>query len=124
MSAWRWMVCAVVVLAGTGCAVGIGQPCGEAECPSGLVCTFPTSGSGEPLAQGICDYPLLPEGEACTAAAQCAGTLTCSNHFDEGGRYGQCVPRLAPGSTCFAARDCVSNKCNGASGTALDGTCQ
>jgi len=105
------------------CSVGVGQICGDAECPQGLVCTRPPLPDGGSAPQGICDYPLRAEGEPCLAANQCEPALTCSNHFQGGGHYGTCVPRLAAGEACFVNRDCQSNRCTGASGQALDGTC-
>lgn len=108
----------------SGCAVGIGQECSDAlPCPTGLACARPTLSGGVVSELGFCDYPLRGEGEPCTRAAQCESTLTCSNHFRSGSRYGACVPRRAAGEACFRNRDCTSNSCQGASGTALDGTC-
>src|SRR5262245_43744087 len=113
---------AVALLA--ACSVGVGQTCGEAQCPQGLACTFPAlPGDAGPAPQGICDYPLRAEGEPCLAANQCEASLTCSNHFQAGGHYGTCTARLAPGEACFVNRDCVSNRCQGGTGQALDGTC-
>ncbi len=107
----------------SACAVGIGQPCGQDRaCPSGLRCSFPQVG-GAPAANGVCDYPLRAEGEPCTVAAECENALTCSNHFNPGSRYGTCTPKRAAGEACFVNRDCASNRCTGASGTRLDGTC-
>lgn len=105
------------------CSVGVGQPCDVAACPQGLICAFPPLPDGGSAPQGVCDYPLRAEGEPCLAANQCESSLTCSNHFQAGGHYGTCVPRLAAGEACFVNRDCQSNRCTGASGQALDGTC-
>jgi len=106
-----------------GCSAGVGQTCGDTECPQGLICTRPSLPDGGPAAQGVCDYPLRGEGEPCLAANQCEAALTCSVHFQPGGHYGTCVPRLAAGEACFVNRDCQSNRCTGGSGQALDGTC-
>jgi hypothetical protein len=72
--------------------------------------------------KGVCDYPLRGEGEPCSQAAECQAALTCSNHFEPNTRYGRCVQKRGPGEACFQDRDCLT-KCEGASGTALDGTC-
>lgn len=115
------LLCAVVL--GAGCASGLGEPCDAREtCPDGLVCSFPKGDDG-PAPRGICDYPLRAEGEACTVAAECEKSLTCSNHFTPGDRYGTCVKPRADGEACFTDRDCESGTCVGASGTALDGAC-
>jgi len=107
----------------SSCSVGVGQGCSDAECPQGLVCSRTPLGDGGFAPQGVCDYPLRADGDPCLAASQCEPSLTCSNHFEPGGHYGTCVPRLAAGEACFANRDCQSNRCIGASGQALDGTC-
>jgi hypothetical protein len=56
-------------------------------------------------------------------AAECERELTCSNHFTPQDRYGSCVQRRGDGEPCFTDRDCVSERCTGASERALDGTC-
>lgn len=118
------LVVAVAVL-GTACGAGLGQDCSEqAPCPDGLVCNRPSLPGGAVSTLGVCDYPLRPEGAPCTRAAECESTLTCSNHFAPGTRYGTCVQKRAAGEACFVKRDCVSNVCRGASGFALDGICQ
>jgi hypothetical protein len=112
------------LLAGAhGCAVGLGEPCeSDAGCAQGLVCSLPrVEGGTAPF--GVCDYPLKAEGEPCTIAAECQEELTCSNHFTPGTRYGTCVRRRGAGEPCFMDRDCVSGRCAGASGHALDGKC-
>ncbi len=74
-------------------------------------------------ANGVCDYPLKSEGKPCTMAAECETQLTCSNHFTPNNRYGTCVQKLPSGSACFQNRDCQSNRCTGADGSSLSGTC-
>ena len=106
----------------TGCPLGLGERCsgeGGGECPAPLVCT-PVE-EGNPV--GICDYPLLAEGRACTQAARCEAGLTCSNHFTAGERYGTCVAARASGEQCLMDRDCASGACEGASTEAL-GLCR
>lgn len=111
-------------LGGAGCAVGIGQTCNATTpCASELVCSYPLGSDGGSLANGVCDYPLRSEGKPCTVAAECEDALTCSNHFTPNNRYGTCVPKRANGSPCFQNRDCQSNRCNGADGVSLSGTC-
>jgi hypothetical protein len=56
-------------------------------------------------------------------AAECERELTCSNHFTPQDRYGSCVQRRGDGEPCFTDRDCVSERCTGASERALDSTC-
>lgn len=121
----RWKViagvCAWVLAA--GCSVGLGEPCDAGTaCPEGLVCSFPREEEG-PAPRGVCDYPLRGEGEECTVAAECERSLTCSNHFTPGDRYGACVKKRAVGEACFVDRDCESGACEGGSGSALDGVC-
>jgi len=120
----RWLGLGLLLLgAGAGCAVGLGEPCdADTPCPDELVCAFPQAG-GTNAARGVCDYPLKKAGEPCTVVAECESTLTCSNHFTPQDRYGTCVAPRQNGEACFVARDCVSGRCEGASGTALDGTC-
>jgi hypothetical protein len=122
----RSLAVGVVVAAICGCSVGLGQPCGDGggACPSGLICSRPTQPDGGVAAAGVCDYPLRPEGEPCLAANQCEAALTCSVHFEPGGRYGTCVPRRAAGEPCFQDRDCAGGRCAGGSGQALDGACE
>ncbi len=120
---WRVMpwLCAVVLAA--GCSSGLGEPCdAQKACPDDLMCSFPRGEDG-PALQGVCDYALRGEGEACTVAAECAQALTCSSHFTPGDRYGTCVKKRAEGEACFDDRDCESGTCEGASGDALDGAC-
>jgi len=118
---WGWLAALAALLA--GCGTSLGERCGrDSDCASGFICARPVRDEG-PAASGVCDYPLRERDEPCTVAAECAQSLTCSNHFAEGDRYGTCVPRREDGSTCFADRDCESEHCEGASGTALDGTC-
>jgi hypothetical protein len=114
-----------LALAGSGCAVGIGQTCNPSTaCPSDLVCSYPRGADGGTLANGVCDYALKPEGMPCTVAAECDTTLTCSNHFTPNNRYGTCAPKLPSGGACFQNRDCQSNRCDGADGTTLSGICR
>lgn len=117
---WMW----AVVLGMLGCHSGLGEQCdAQTPCPEGLVCSvppLPKGGLEDP--KGVCDYPLKAESEPCSQAAECEARLTCSTHFEANTRYGQCVPRRGPGEACFQDRDCLT-KCQGASGTALDGTC-
>ena len=117
-----WIVMSLCALL-PACASGLGEPCSQSNaCPEGLVCAFPTVG-GAPAATGVCDYPPRTEGQPCTVMAECESTLTCSNHFTPGSRYGICTARRAGGEACFVNRDCASNRCTGASGAGLDGTC-
>ncbi|MCI0572616.1 MAG: hypothetical protein L0Y66_17830 [Myxococcaceae bacterium] len=114
---------AAMALTLAGCAAGLGEPCSaEVSCPEGLHCSFPEV-EGAPAATGVCDYALRQEGEACTVANECEESLTCSNHFTPGVRYGTCTPRLVDGSACSADRDCLSGHCEGTSGEAADGVC-
>lgn len=107
-------------LLAAGCASGLGDVCdASTPCPDDFVCSFPD----EEAALGVCDYPLRAEGEECTVAAECGRSLTCSNHFTPGDRYGTCVQQRADGERCFVDRDCAGGTCEGASGSALDGTC-
>ena len=121
----KLLLAAVLVLGATGCRTGLGEACdADAPCPEGLVCNVPSHPEGsveDP--QGVCDYAQRKEGEVCSAAAECERAFTCSNHFNPGTRYGTCVPRRATGEACFADRDCLVGKCDGASGEAVDGTC-
>jgi hypothetical protein len=111
------------VMLGAGCASGLGEPCDAGNaCPDALVCSFPNGEDG-PAPRGICDYPPRAEGEACTVAADCEKSLTCSSHFTPGDRYGTCVKPRPDGEACFMDRDCQSGTCVDASGTALDGVC-
>lgn len=121
----RAAVVVLLAMLASSCAVGIGQDCSvQLPCPEGLVCSRPPVPGGGVAEVGICDYPLRAEGEPCTRAKECEATLTCSNHFAPGTRYGTCVPKRTAGEACFVKRDCVSNVCRGASGTGLDGVCQ
>ena len=114
----------LLTLALPGCARGLGEACSAADaCPEDLVCTFPQVG-GAPAAQGICDYPLEPQGAACTTAAECEAALVCSNHFTPDDRYGTCVPRRAAGEACGVNRDCASNRCQGGTAGTLTGLCE
>jgi len=124
MTAVRWWSL-VLLLGGTsGCALGLGEPCEvSTDCPEKLICAIPR-GEGGDTTRGVCDYPLKQENERCTVASDCERSLTCSNHFTPGERYGTCVVRKQNGAPCFMDRDCVSGNCAGASGTALDGTCR
>ncbi|MCP3137507.1 P2X purinoceptor [Pyxidicoccus xibeiensis] len=118
----RRMLMVMVVLA-AGCSSGLGEPCdAQTACPDDLVCSF-AQGEDGPASLGVCDYPLRGEGGACTVAAECERSLTCSNHFTPGDRYGTCVKKLADGAACFTDRDCQGGTCEGASGSALDGVC-
>lgn len=120
MTRWSWKALLGAGVLMSGCASGLGDPCDAATaCEEGFVCSFPS----EEAAQGVCDYPLRGEGEECTVAAECARELTCSNHFTPADRYGTCVAKRAEGEACFVDRDCESGTCEGASGSALDGTC-
>ena len=120
----RFVTAAVLALSLAGCGRGLGEACSASDaCPEDLVCTFPQVG-GAPAAQGICDYPLKPAGEACTSAAECEGTLTCSTHFAVDDRSGPCVDRRAPGEACGVNRDCASNRCRDATPGSANGTCQ
>jgi hypothetical protein len=120
---WRYGWMGLAAILGTGCGVSLGERCGtDGDCASGLVCSRPTQGDA-PAPTGVCDYPLRGLDEPCTVVAECAPSLTCSNHFTPGDRYGRCVSRRENGSGCFDDRDCESNHCEGASGDALDGTC-
>jgi hypothetical protein len=113
------------LLGALGCHSGLGEPCDAGTpCPEGLVCSYPPQ-PREPVEdpKGGCDYPPRAEGEPCSLAAECAHSLTCSNHFAPGTRYGRCVPQRDAGEACFQDRDCTSGRCEGESGTALDGTC-
>ena len=110
-----------VVLAVVGCHSGLGDVCDEGTpCPEGLVCSIPRGNAEQP--KGICDYPLKAQGAPCSQAAECEAALTCSTHFSPNTRYGQCVPKRGAGEACFQDRDC-QGRCEGESGTALDGTC-
>lgn len=113
-----------VLLGAVGCHSGLGNMCdAQSPCPEGLVCSVPPLPKGGLEApKGVCDYPLKAEGEPCSQAAECDAPLTCSTHFEPNTRYGQCVPRRGSGEACFQDRDCLT-KCEGGSGTALDGTC-
>ncbi|WP_257450146.1 P2X purinoceptor [Archangium lipolyticum] len=114
-----------VMLGALGCHSGLGTACdAETTCPEGLVCSFPPppKEGGEGL-KGLCDYPPRGLDEPCSQAAECETALTCSNHFEPNTRYGRCVPRRASGEACFQDRDCATGRCEGASGSALDGTC-
>jgi hypothetical protein len=115
--------CLLAAFCLSGCSMGIGQTCNASTpCPSDLVCSYPPVDGGT-AANGVCDYPLKAEGKPCTVAAECDSSLTCSNHFTPNNRYGKCVPKLAAGAACFRNRDCQSNRCNGADGVSLSGTC-
>jgi hypothetical protein len=116
---WLW----AVLLGAVGCHSGLGEVCdAQSPCPEGLVCSVPPPPKGGvENPKGVCDYPPRAQGEPCSQAAECEAALTCSNHFSPNTRYGQCVPRRAPGEACFQDRDCLT-KCEGASGDAF-GTC-
>jgi hypothetical protein len=118
--AWISLLGGVGLLGAGACSPGLGKTCStEAQCSSGLVCSFAPGDGGT----GICDYPLRAEGEPCSLAAECETTLTCSTHFTSNERYGTCTPKRDDGAQCFADQDCRSGRCAGKSGTALDGTC-
>ncbi|WP_224244053.1 hypothetical protein [Hyalangium gracile] len=120
---WRYGWLMLVALLGTGCSIGLGERCEtDGDCADELVCSKPSQGN-EPAPSGVCDYPRRGLDEPCTVSAECEASLTCSNHFTPGDRYGKCVAPREEGSACFADRDCVSGTCEGASGSALDGTC-
>ncbi|HYO51241.1 hypothetical protein [Archangium sp.] len=120
----KWLLWTVIVGA-VGCHSGVGDTCdARTACPEGLECSFPPPPRGDPVEDplGVCDFPPRGEGEPCSQAADCQSALTCSNHFEPNTRYGRCVPRRGPDEACFQDRDCLT-KCEGESGTALDGTC-